>query len=91
VYQLEGPLDPNTVLTASYLGREQFTTQLVQVGRRRGYLVRGSIVSERPKWADVVGTWIADSSLMGTIGNTTAAAVLLLPTREADSGIVWGL
>ena len=88
-YQLEGPLDPRVVLRAAYLDRDEFITHPVQVGGRDGYMVCGSVISQRARWADVVGTWTGDDSLVANLGNTTAVGVLLLPTSEL--GHIWAL
>jgi uncharacterized protein (TIGR04141 family) len=88
-YQLEVPLDPRVVLRAAYLDRDEFTTHPVRVGDCDGYMVRGSVISQRARWADVVGTWTGDDSLVANLGNTTAVGVLLLPTNEL--GHIWAL
>lgn len=91
VYQIEGPLDPGVVLRAAYVDRDEFTTYPVRVGSREGYFVCGSVVTERARWAGLVGTWTGDHSIVSGLGNTTSAGVLLLPTRQPDSGQVWAL
>lgn len=90
-YQVEGPLDPAVVLRSSYMDRDEFASYPVRVGSRDGYLVCGSVSTERAKWAGVVETWTGDHAALSDLGNTTAAGVLLLPTCQADSGRVWAL
>ena len=90
-YQVEGPLDPGVVLRAAYVDRDEFSTHLVHVDSREGYLVCGTVSTERAKWAGLVGTWTGDDSVLADLGNTTCAGVLLLPTCQPDSGRVWAL
>jgi uncharacterized protein (TIGR04141 family) len=91
VYQVEGPLDPDVVLRATYVDRDEFETHPVLVGDRNGYFVSGKITTEAARWAGVVGTWIDDRSIVEGLGNTTAAGVLLLPTQDPNSGRIWAL
>lgn len=90
-YQVEGPLDPGEVLRAAYVDREEFSTHPVRVGDRDGYLVCGSVVTQKAKWADLVGVWTGSDSAVADLGNTTSAGVLLLPTSHPHSGRVWAL
>jgi uncharacterized protein (TIGR04141 family) len=91
VYQVEGPLDPGTVLRTKYLERDDFESTPVRVGNRDGYFVGGSVASQQAKWTYVVATWTNDDSIAAGLGNTTAAGVLLLPTRDPDSDCVWAI
>lgn len=91
IYQLDSPLDPLDALRDTYLQRDEFTVHDIEVAGRSGILARGSIIRESARWADVVGTWVGDASIVAGLGNTTAACVLLLPTTDLAAGRLWAL
>jgi len=91
LYQVEGLLDPRDVLRAVYLDRDEFDIEAVEVSGRQGFFVGGTVETSRARWADVVDGWVDGSDLAGELGNRAAAGVLLLPTKELDSGRIWAI
>jgi uncharacterized protein (TIGR04141 family) len=91
VYQLLGTLSSEGLIRAKYVSRPEFDSAVVSVGDREGLLVKGSISTEQAKWAPLVGGWVQDPSSVEGLGNTSAAAVVLLPTKDSASGRVWAL
>ena len=63
-----------------YLEREGFSIENVEVGGRRGFFIGGAVETTHAKWAAIVERWVDGSELASSLGNTTAAGVLLLPT-----------
>jgi uncharacterized protein (TIGR04141 family) len=84
-------LDPYDVLRATYLDRDEFGIEEVDVGGRSGYFVGGTVETSRARWAEIVDNWVDSSDLADALGNRTAAGVLLLPTVERGSGRVWAI
>lgn len=82
VYMLEGALDVSRQIRGSYRNREDFTVSDVAVAGRQGVLLKGSIPKERTNWSTPLGEWINDPEL-ATIGQSTAAALLLLPVKTS--------
>lgn len=91
VYQIEGELNPRTVLRATYLDRAEFEVTAVRVGNRNGFFVGGFVASDRAKWASIVEGWIDSPGPSVSLRNMTAAGVLMLPTADPDAGRVWAI
>jgi uncharacterized protein (TIGR04141 family) len=91
IYQVAGALDPHDVLRAGYLDRDGFAIEQVDVGGREGFFIGGSVESAHAKWASTVDEWVGGSDLADSLGHTTAAGVLLLPTAQATSGLIWAI
>jgi uncharacterized protein (TIGR04141 family) len=91
IYQVEGRVDPYDVLRTAYLDRDEFDIEEVEVGGRSGYFIGGAVETIHAKWSGIVENWVDGSELAGSLGNTTAAGVLLLPTAEPGSGRMWAI
>ncbi|WP_170287814.1 DUF6119 family protein [Arthrobacter citreus] len=89
VYMLEGRLNVNRQIRESYRSKEDFNISDVSVAGRDGVLLKGSIPKERTNWSVPLGEWIDDPAL-ATIGQSTAAALLLLPAKDASKN-TWAL
>jgi uncharacterized protein (TIGR04141 family) len=89
VYMLDGRLNVNRHIRESYRTREDFKVSEVAVAGRHGMLLKGSIPKERTNWSTPLGEWIDDPEL-AAIGQSTAAALLLLPAMEASTK-TWAL
>lgn len=89
VYMLDGPLDIERQIRETYRTRGEFTFSEVTVAGRQGVLLKGSIPKEQTNWSAPLGMWINDPEL-AAIGQSTAAALLLLPTMETSKK-TWAL
>jgi uncharacterized protein (TIGR04141 family) len=89
VYMLDGRLNVNRQIRESYRTRGDFKISEVSVAGREGVLLKGSIPKEHTNWSAPLGEWIDDPEL-AAIGQSTAAALLLLPTKEASKK-TWAL
>ncbi|AFR30502.1 DUF6119 family protein [Arthrobacter sp. Rue61a] len=88
IYLLDGAMDVRRHIRRSYREREEFTVAEVSVAGRAGMLLKGSVQRERAKWSEPLGDWIDDQEV-SSVGQSTAAAILLLPARAARK--TWAL
>lgn len=88
LYLLEGVTKAERHLRSSYREREDFSLEAVQVDERHGFLLKGVIPKDRTNWVEPLGEWIADPEL-AAVGQSTAAAVLLIPTKTGKQ--TWAL
>jgi uncharacterized protein (TIGR04141 family) len=91
VYLLHGSVSSDNLIRAKYLERPEFQTHSVQIGGRDALFVKGTVSTEQARWASLVGGWVQNPALAEGLGNRTAAAVVLMPTRAVGSGRVWAI
>ena len=80
VYRLRGLSDLNSAIRPKYLTGGDFTEVATEVGGREALLVAGAMHRDRATW---VGRLSSISGAQVEVGNTTAAAVLLI--RDGDN------
>lgn len=83
IYQLVGGLDVSQQVRSRYIEQLDFAVEDVAVADRAGVLVTGAVSPGPTKWAAAVGIWTGNEGRV-KLGNTTTAAVLLLPTLSPD-------
>ena len=70
---------------------KDFQSRTSRWEERRGFFIGGAVETTHAKWAAIVERWVDGSELASSLGNTTAAGVLLLPTADENSGRVWAI